>query len=719
MSQWNNAATKDRACSGSFLPAREPSAVTAADPLAGARAAAARGDWREALDLLDAAGEPAGSAEGLELRAGAAYGAGDFEGSVTAWEDLHALLLSRGDAAEAARAAAMVALFLMIDTGLMSPVRGWLRRAEHLLDGIPEGPTHAIIAMTRAYERLMCGDLEAARANATAAVQLGEMHGVQPAVVVGRTAAARVRILDGDVTGGLELLDEVGAMLMSGAVDALTAGMMYCELICAAQGLAMHDRAREWTEVMERWRHGAAFGGLNGRCRVHRAEMLRTSGPCDLAEEEALAACEELRPWMRREFGWPLTELGNIRLRRGDLAGAEEAYLAAHQHAWSPHPGLALVLLAKGDVEGASAVIADAIAHPANIPSKERPPYGELCLAPLLAAQVEIATAAGDVACARLAASQLEGIAGAFPSRSLAASALLARARVALLDGRYDDAVGDAGAAAEAWAEVGAPFECAESHVVMGEAHRRAGRHDPALVEWRAASAAFTAFGAAWWAEHVAGLIAMLDGGAASAAQSSSPPADVQPATFRCDGDMRTICFGGATVLMRDLKGFRYLERLLSDPGREFHVLDLVAVEQGSLPTGSAHHDLPAARGDAGLPLIDDAARAAYQRRLVDVEDDIAEATRMNDIGRLELAERDREYLMAELASAVGLGGRARTTGGSVERARTSVTRSLRYAIDRLAEHHPSLAAHLDQSVHTGVYCCYSPDPLARVTWTT
>src|SRR5680860_1172989 len=107
--------------------------------------------------------------------------------------------------------------------------------------------------------------------------------------------------------------------------------MMYCELICAAQGLALHHRAREWTEAMERWRHGVAFGGINGRCRVHRAELLRISGPCDLAEQEALLACEELRPWMRREFGWPLAEFGTIRLRRGDLTGAAEAFAAAHE----------------------------------------------------------------------------------------------------------------------------------------------------------------------------------------------------------------------------------------------------------------------------------------------------------------------------------------------------------------------------------------------------
>jgi branched-subunit amino acid aminotransferase/4-amino-4-deoxychorismate lyase len=57
--------------------------------------------------------------------------------------------------------------------------------------------------------------------------------------------------------------------------------------------------------------------------------VLRLRGRCDEAEREALAACEELRPYLRRELGWPLSELGRIRLRRGDLEGAEEAFLAS------------------------------------------------------------------------------------------------------------------------------------------------------------------------------------------------------------------------------------------------------------------------------------------------------------------------------------------------------------------------------------------------------
>ncbi len=66
---------------------------------------------------------------------------------------------------------------------------------------------------------------------------------------------------------------------------------------------------------------------------------------------------------------------------------------------------------------------------------------------------------------------------------------------------------------------------------------------------------------------------------------------------------------------------------------------------------------------------------------------------------------------------ATGLGGRHRSSGSNAERARTSVTRSLRYGLERLAGHHPALAAHLDNCLHTGTYCSYVPDPLVTVDW--
>ena len=90
----------------------------------------------------------------------------------------------------------------------------------------------------------------------------------------------------------------------------------------------------------------------------------------------------------------------------------------------------------------------------------------------------------------------------------------------------------------------------------------------------------------------------------------------------------------------------------------------------------------------------------------------------MHDKARLELAMRDREYLLAELSRAVGLHGRARTLGSTAERARTRVARAIRYALDRLVEQHPLAAAHLRQGIRTGSYCSYRADPAFPVRWT-
>ena len=682
-----------------------------------AHAAVEHGEWQRAVEVLDLIDDGERSAEALELRAQAHYGGGDFEASIAAWERLYELHLAQHDEVQAARAASMLAMFLMIDTGLMAPVRGWIRRAERLLAQHPDTPPHALVATVRTYERFMSGDLAGAREQSVLAIELGTRHGVTAAVVIGRVAAARLTIFEGRVTDGLEQLDEIATLLMSGEVDPLTSGMMYCELICAARGLALHARAMEWTDIMERWRQGVAFGGLNGRCRVHRAEMFRISGPCDRAEEEALLACEELRPWLRREFGWPLVELGNIRLRKGDLEGAEAAFLAAHERTWSAQPGLALLRLAQGDVAAAATMIDEEIAHPFDLPWKERPPLGELRLAPLLAAQAEIAMAAGHADVAASAATRLTEIADMYPSQSLRADALLASARSSLLQGDLASCKSAATSATALWADIGAPFEAAVARTVLAQARRLDGNVDGARMEWQAASAVFRDFGAHGWADR-------CDEALGTASESKDAPVAGASATasFRRDGDVREVALGTTRVTVHDMKGLRYIERLLAAPGREFHVLELVASEQGTLgssavSTADVGIDDDGSLGAAGVPMLDDQAREAYRRRLAEVEDDIDDAHRMNDPARLALAERDREYLVAELRRAVGLGGATRTSGGNAERARTAVTRSIRYAVARLAEHHPIAATHFEQRVRTGTYCSYQPDPLNPVDW--
>ena len=668
--------------------------LTQAAPDERAGSALERGDWATALGLLrDLRSARPLSPRELDMLGRAAYGAGEFEAAITAWEQQCAECRAQGDDLGAAGAAATVAMYLMMDTGLMAPVRGWLGRSEHLLGDGPETPTHALVAMARTYERFLCADTAGAARWAQVAIDVGDRQAVPLAAALGRVAAARIVILDGSVERGLALLDEAAVSVVSGELDPLGTGMVYCELICAMQGLAQYDRAEQWTEAMETWRAGHAYGGINGRCRVHRAEILRLRGSCAAAETEALEACRELRPWMRREFGWPLTELGTIRLRKGDLAGAEEAFVEAEGHGWDPQPGLALLRFEQGDLGEAVRLIGDALDHPCAVPSKEWPPSSALRRAPLLAAQVEIGVAAGELEVARRAAGLLSGIADTFHSRALLSAAALARGRVALGSGDADLAVRACEDALTGWSEVGAPYEVATARLVLADAYRALGRVDRASSEERAAIAGLQRIGA-------------LVPGHPRAVERQAPAGAA--CVFRLEGDTRRILFADRSVLLHDLKGMRYLARLLAAPDREFHVLDLAGTEYGPAPREG---------GDDTGPVLDAQARAAYQRRLVEIDDDIDEATALGDHGRVALARADREYLVRELAGAFGIGGRARLPGSTSERARASVTRSLRYAVARIAEHHPPMAAHLVRTLRTGTYCSYTPDPRVPVRW--
>jgi hypothetical protein len=669
---------RDKDCSGGNTQGYGEDAVQAA------REAAARGEWEEAFQLFRKADadQQVGPAD-LPVLAEVAYAAGHLDVTIETWERAHARFLDAGDRVAAAGAAVRVAMHLLFDTALMAPVRGWLARAERLLEGEADTPAHAWHAVVRTYERMLTGDPGSARESARRAVELGSR--MDPAAcAIGRVAEARLRILDGEVPEGLALLDEVGASMRSGELDPMSTGVVYCELVCALQGAAQYDVAEEWTETMERWSHTSAVGSLHGRCRVHRAEILRLRGSCDEAEREALGACDELRPYLRREMGWPLTELGRIRLRTGDIAGAEEALLDAHRAGWDAQPGLALVRLAQGDVKTAVQSIRDALEHPLRIPSKELPPNTDLQRAPLLEAQVEIEIAARNVDAACDAADELSGIADRFQSRALAASAALAEGRVRLAEGDAAEGARLLSDAARRWNELGAPYETAVARLTLADALHAGGSESQASLERNAARA-------------------ILD--RIEAPRAGPAAADIE-CLFHREGDYWSVLFEGRTIRVRDLKGMHYLARLLTAPGREFHVLDLVAAETGA-PR--------AAPGDAG-GLLDRQAKEAYRRRLAEIEEDIDQARAFGDAERAEQAETERDFLVRELSRALGLGGRDRRASSASERARAGVTRALRQGIRRIGEHHPRLGEHLDGAVRTGTYCAYVPDDRA-VGW--
>jgi hypothetical protein len=186
------------------------------------------------------------------------------------------------------------------------------------------------------------------------------------------------------------------------------------------------------------------------------------------------------------------------------------------------------------------------------------------------------------------------------------------------------------------------------------------------------------------------------------------------------DGDLWRVAYRDDRFHLKDSKGLQFLSTLLRHPGREVHVLDLLGGPGGPDEVDTAGVSAELERrdlGDAG-EILDPVARSAYKRRLDDLRDELEEAERFNDVGRAERARHEMDFLGAELARGVGLGGRARRAGSAAERARQNVCRTIASALAKIASGSPSLGQHLTATVSTGLFCCYDPSLVPSISWT-
>ena len=189
--------------------------------------------------------------------------------------------------------------------------------------------------------------------------------------------------------------------------------------------------------------------------------------------------------------------------------------------------------------------------------------------------------------------------------------------------------------------------------------------------------------------------------------------------SFAQEGDYWTIAYEGNVLRMKDSKGLRYLARLLANPDREIHALDLVGMVEGRTVDPRPHHETDLhsdALGDAGA-VLDATAKAQYRRRLQELQEDMEEAESFNDPERAARAQEEMDALLEQLGAAVGLGGRDRKAASQAERARLSVTKAIKSAVTRIGESDASLGRHLVTTVRTGTFCSYNPDPRTPVDW--
>ncbi|MGW2570599.1 AAA family ATPase [Streptomyces sp. NPDC001537] len=185
-----------------------------------------------------------------------------------------------------------------------------------------------------------------------------------------------------------------------------------------------------------------------------------------------------------------------------------------------------------------------------------------------------------------------------------------------------------------------------------------------------------------------------------SGAQADTPGSPL----FRREGPLWHLRYAGHDTRLPDSKGLHDIAVLLARPGTPVPAVELAAPGGRGEPVEGLHP-----QGDTG-EVVDATARAAYRRRLRELEEEAREADETGDAGRSERIAVERDALVGQLAAAYGIGGRVRRTGSDAERARTTVTARIRAAVRRIAAAHPELGRHLETALHTGTLCVYQPE---------
>ncbi|HEX6596594.1 MAG TPA: AfsR/SARP family transcriptional regulator, partial [Acidimicrobiales bacterium] len=344
----------DTARAGGVAP---PPAASPRELVEAGLAAFERRAWPEAFDLLSTADRGGTlAASELEALAEAAFWTGRPGECIGLCERLHAVHLAAGDRRRAAYAALLVALqhAVRLRTAVAA---GWYAVAYQLLDGEGECVEQGYLAWVTATVMVVLGTSDPAPALECAAqvLEAGDRYADTDLRAVGLTYRGYILVHQGHPDEGLPLLDEAMANAAGGRLGPVATAAVVCRTLSACVALHDYARATQWLAAMERCATEHGLAGFPGDCRMHHAQVLFARGAWAEAERHARRACGEMDDFVREHAGLAFHTVGEMLRLTGDVEGAEEAFRQADELGRTPQPGLALVLLARGDAAGALA----------------------------------------------------------------------------------------------------------------------------------------------------------------------------------------------------------------------------------------------------------------------------------------------------------------------------------------------------------------------------
>jgi tetratricopeptide (TPR) repeat protein len=358
-----------------------------------ARDAVGREAWAQAYEGFRTLDPSRLTPQDLEGLADAAWWLSRVDESIAARQRAYSGYAAGGEDPRASGCAARLCVEHFL-RGEPAVAAGWLMRAQRHLREQPDSVQHGWLAVCEATVARFRGELDEAMPPTEQAIEIGQHFGDPDLIAMGVHLQGLVLISGGRVPEGMALLDEAMTSVVAGELSRYFTGVIYCNVLAVCLDLTDLGRAGEWNQAAREWCESippeAPYPGL---CRLNRAAAASLRGAWPEAESEAQRASEELtfNPLAAAKAFY---QTGEIRRRIGNLAGAEEAFLRAHELGLEPQPGLALLRLAQG--KAAAALTALRLAVTGESGSRLR-------RAQLRAAQIVVAIAARDLHGSRMA----------------------------------------------------------------------------------------------------------------------------------------------------------------------------------------------------------------------------------------------------------------------------------------------------------------------------
>ncbi|HXH23177.1 MAG TPA: tetratricopeptide repeat protein [Dehalococcoidia bacterium] len=475
--------------------------------------ALSRGDWPAARDWFErevARSEYGAALEGLSWTA---FSQNDADRLFWARERAYRRYREEGDPISAARMAVWISSDYTDFRGETAVANGWRQRARRLLEGEPLCPEHGWLALFDGEAALMVEeDAERALACARRAWEIGRQVQAPDVEAMGLAMEGLALVTSGEIDAGMSRLDEAAAAVVGDELkEQIALTTCLCYLVQACERAKDYDRATQWCQRMREYVDGRQIALGQGVCRAHYAGVLIWRGKWEEAEAE-LAVAEAFirasRPPMAAEA---VVRLADLRRRQGRL---EEARRLFSEVEWHPMAllGLAEMALAEGQVDDAQEALERALRH---VPENSRTQR-----ASALALLARVQAMLGDHEAARQKLEEVRGLSEAIATLPVKASFHFSAGVLQAAEGDHASAARSFEDAVDLFERGGGPYEAAVTRLELARCLAASGRLERARGEARAAEQALASLGAVVDAARASALLASL-----GVSSGASPPA--------------------------------------------------------------------------------------------------------------------------------------------------------------------------------------------------